>query len=664
MPDINLPGVSSKIDVKEIIDNLVKVESKKLDRLEKAKEKFDKEKSAWITLGNKLKELQDSSKELYGFRSPFDSKIALSGNEAIVTAEAARIAEPSKSMVRVEQVARNERILSDPIPDNLVLKKEPHLVFAVGDEEVDVHFEGGRASDLVKSINEQAPDLLVAKITKDTEDTSVIVLESKKPGDRNRISVTDRDALSFFTRIGLFEEKAVLEVDTGLIQERVEALGEKTGHSIEDATLVLEPGSGAVLPFDTPVEAKQSVMVSVKVRAVDIPMVEVEQPKVVWPELRDIGTVTVKDVTIQGGRAVTRIEKEVEKKPEEEPVVVDNRVFGLVDTRGQKRTVEIDEIGGEFRELHFRLTDIVPEGTSVSGIIFKNENTARRIEYRDIVVEDTSQRGGIVPSHLVQEAKDSVIYIDGVQVKRSSNDIDDAVEGVTLRLLGESDEEVEITVERDYERITEKIIDMIEKYNGLLKFINDGMKVVPSGTLDEDNEVGVLTGDITVLGLKNRLQNIMMNPYPTSRGKELSLLAQIGISMGAHGTSWGDIKGGYLQVDEDQFIEALRKYPEEVKELFGSDTNKDVKIDNGVAWVMERNIKGYTDPQTGIVAYHIKNTDSNIKSQESRIEDWNDHLEEYRKKLESDFTLMQQALNEMEQSQKSLENFSKQFGNK
>lgn len=155
-----------------------------------------------------------------------------------------------------------------------------------------------------------------------------------------------------------------------------------------------------------------------------------------------------------------------------------------------------------------------------------------------------------------------------------------------------------------------------------------------------------------------------MNPYPTDMGRGLSLLAQIGISMGAHGTSWNDIKGGYLQVDEDKYIEAFKNYPEIVKQLFGSDTNNDMVIDNGVAYVMEKMLKGYSDPKTGIVTYNIKDTDTGIRDQEKRIDEWSEHLEEYRKKLESDFTIMQQALHELEQNQKSLENFSNQLRNK
>jgi flagellar hook-associated protein 2 len=663
MPDINLPGVSSNINVKEIIDGLVKVESKKLDRLEAAKDKFDKEKSAWVSLGNKVKALEESSKQLYGFRSPFDDKVAVSSDESIVIAEAERTAEPSRSLVRVEQLAKNERILSDPIPDDFVLDKQ-RIVFRVGTTEAEIHFEGGRVSDLVKAINEQGKELISAKSTKDTEGTSVLVIESKETGGSNSITVRDADSLAFLEKIGLFETHEIVTVDTGLTEKKVTSLTEKKGYTVEDGTLLLDPGAEAALSFDTALVAKEGMLVRVEVSASEIVKETVQPEAVSWPELKRIGSVIVRDIVIDGGKSISAIEDKKKPVEEKKPQVVDDRVFGILDSRGKRYMVERVGIDKEFKGLEFKLTEVIPAGTKISGFVFVNKNTQRRVAYRQVELEDTTQRGGVVPKHLVQEAKDSVIYIDDVRVGRSNNEIEDAVGGVTLRLMGEGDRKVSVTVDRDYELITKKIIDMIEKYNDLMKFINDGMKVVPSGTLDEETESGILTGDITVQGLKTRLQNIMMNPYPTSRGKELSLLAQVGVSMGAHGTSWSDIKGGYLQVEEDRFIEVLRTYPQEIKELFGSDMNRDMVTDNGVAYTLERNMKGYTDPQSGIVAYHIKNTDSDIKSQEHRIEDWKEHLEEYRKKLESDFTLMQQALHEMEQSQKSLENFSKQFSTK
>jgi flagellar hook-associated protein 2 len=235
---------------------------------------------------------------------------------------------------------------------------------------------------------------------------------------------------------------------------------------------------------------------------------------------------------------------------------------------------------------------------------------------------------------------------------------------VKLELKGASAGEIPLTVSRDYETITKRIVDLVEKYNELLKYINEQTRVVSTGRLEDKNEVGALTGDITVMGLKNKLQTIMMNPYPTERGKELSLLAQIGISMGRTGSSWSDIRSGYLQVDENKFVEAFEKYPGSIRQLFGSDSDNDMIIDNGVGFVLERNLKAYSDPRTGIIAGRVRTTDSGIKQQETKITEWQDHLTDYRKKLESDFTEMQQALNELEQNQKRIQNFSNMFRNK
>ena len=205
---------------------------------------------------------------------------------------------------------------------------------------------------------------------------------------------------------------------------------------------------------------------------------------------------------------------------------------------------------------------------------------------------------------------------------------------------------------------------MVSLYNELIELINAQTGVVAGGGLDEEPESGILSGDITVMGLKNKIQRIVMDPYPTDKGRELAMLAQIGISMGAYGSNWSDIKGGLLQVDEDKFIDAFESYPEAIKQLFGSDNNNDVVIDNGVAFVMDKTLKGYTNAQNGIITNRIKNTQAGIKQQDKNIDNWNEHLEEYKTKLERDFTVMQQALYDMESSQKSIENFTKQNQNR
>lgn len=662
MSDINLPGISSEnLDVKAIIEKLVKVEAKKIDRLQSAMEVLNKEKSAWSALGTKIDELKNAAQMLYGFRSPFDEKIAISSDEALLSATATRIASPSRSTIRIEQIATSERILSDPIDLKRIL--EPvSIKMRVGSDDVEVYFNGGRVEELADAINKQAGDYLSARVTRDTPDTGVVILEVKKPGQKNRIFVEDPGSIQFLGEIGLFKERVFRRIDTRFIPERISPHLPSSKYSLEKDTLILEPENGISLKLETPVKATPDMVLKVQVRAVEIPP-EKEKPPISWPQLRGIGSVTVRDVEVVGGGPVSGVEVE-EKVVEKKPEVRDDAIFGVKSDMGQVNLVKIEPLGDEFREYTFKLTDIVKEGEVVSDILFVNKNTSRKVEYKNLSLIDESAREGALPRHLSQEARNAIISVDGIRVERDTNQIDDAIKGVTLNIKRASEQEIQLKVDHDFEKITGAVIDLVSKYNELLKFINEQTRVISTGNLKEENQVGVLAGDITVMGLKSKLQTIMMNPYPTERGRELSLLAQIGISMGRGGSVWNDIKGGYLQIDEDKFIETFQKDPSSIKQLFGSDMNNDMIIDNGIAFVLDNTLKGYTEPRNGIVAYHLRTTDIKIKDQEKSIENWNQHLEEYRKKLEKDFTLMQQALNELEQNQKRLENISNQFKNK
>ncbi len=662
MGDILLPGISdNNIDVKGIIDKLVKVETKKLERLEESKDILDKEKSSWTTLGNKMNDLQEVAHRLYGFRAPFDDKVAYSGREDIISATAARTAEPFTATIRVQQVAQSERILSDAVDSSRILDSAT-LRFRIGEDEIEVFFPGGRVEDLAEAINEQAGDHVTAKVTKDTERTAVLILETNNTGEANRITVSEEETLALMKDLGLFTEEVSPRIDASISPERVIPGQEGMIYSVQDGTLTLEPQNSAELPFG-PVSARDSIVVRVQVRAHPVPEEEVVERPETWPELRGIGKVMVRDVEVVGGQPVTSVAPPKEP-PREKVAIVEDSVLGIKNDRGETDIYTAEQLGPEFREYIFRLTDIMEEGEIASGIVFRNRNTGRRIEYRGLSIVDSSIREGARPKHLVQEGKDAIIYIDGVKVQRDENQIDDAVKGVNLEVKMAAPDEVQLTIDRDYEKITGEIVDFIGKYNKLLQYINDQSRVSASGKLDEENEVGILSGDITVMGLKSKLQTIMMNPYPTERGRELSLLAQIGISTGAANSNWNDIRGGYLQIDEDKFVEAFRKYPEDIKQLFGSDRNNDMVQDNGVAYVLDTTLKGYTDPRSGIIDYHIRNTDSRIKDQQKSIDDWNEHIDDYRKKLESDFTRMQQSLNELEQNQKRLDNMSNQLQNK
>jgi len=292
-----------------------------------------------------------------------------------------------------------------------------------------------------------------------------------------------------------------------------------------------------------------------------------------------------------------------------------------------------------------------------------NNNSARRITYADVELVDTAAVDGLRPSHPVQSAQDAIVSIDGVLVQRDSNQIEDAIRGVTLNIKNRSEEGVPLSIDYDYEKITGRIVGLIEKYNDLLEFVNTQTKVVPGAGLEEKTEAGVMTGDITIMGFKGKLQRIMMDPHPTDGGRSLSLLAQIGIS-----TSGGSFQSsgtvdmtrlrGYLQIDEAKLEESVTRMGDWVKQLFGYDSDNDLTVDTGAAFQVDTYLRAYVETG-GIVATRTAGLDNSIASKEREIERYNEHLEDYEAELRRKFGAMEGALDNLEKSSRAIENLNR-----
>ena len=58
--------------------------------------------------------------------------------------------------------------------------------------------------------------------------------------------------------------------------------------------------------------------------------------------------------------------------------------------------------------------------------------------------------------------------LDGINVVRDTNDIDDLIPGVTLNLVSESEQPVDLMVKRDIDTIMDSLITFVGNYNQLL----------------------------------------------------------------------------------------------------------------------------------------------------------------------------------------------------
>src|SRR5690606_32067796 len=162
----------------------------------------------------------------------------------------------------------------------------------------------------------------------------------------------------------------------------------------------------------------------------------------------------------------------------------------------------------------------------------------------------------------LQAAQDAVFTVEGrLTITRSSNTVDDLIEGVTLQLKGVGETTLEIR--RDVDAAVDAVRRFVEQYNSTMSFIQDRM-----------GENGVLKGDTLLMRIQMQLRADVMAPVvkynqlapvdaDADGGLKYNQLAAVGISVD---------KSGTMSLDEARLREALGESPEEVARLFTAST--------------------------------------------------------------------------------------------
>ncbi len=162
-----------------------------------------------------------------------------------------------------------------------------------------------------------------------------------------------------------------------------------------------------------------------------------------------------------------------------------------------------------------------------------------------------------------QSAQDSQIKVDGFPtgadewITRSSNTIDDVLQGVTLHLHDTGTVQVNLT--RDIESVKQKLTSMIDAYNAVITFLAENTGY--NSTLEV---AGVLMGDSTVSNIGNnmRMPLIQQTDGFVIDVDSFLMPGQVGIELDSD---------GMLSLDEIAFDEAIAEDYMGVLALVGAD---------------------------------------------------------------------------------------------
>ncbi len=227
------------------------------------------------------------------------------------------------------------------------------------------------------------------------------------------------------------------------------------------------------------------------------------------------------------------------------------------------------------------------------------------------------------PANVQVAAQDAKVTIDGIQVTRPTNIIDDALNGVTITAVSAqaaTDPDTTLTVSVDHDAIKSQLGLLVNDYNGIISAINQ--QLTYTGTTAGTD---TLFGDSTLQQLKSTMDSIATKSFG-------------GMTMSDLGLTFD--KTGVLSLDDTTLDAKLDANPNALNDLFVTGGLSQSFVDMSNAYteagdgILTSKSQGFTDESTQLQS-QIDQIESNATALQTRLQDQFNALEATMSKLNS-----------------------------
>lgn len=682
MAGINIPGVTDQYNTNETIEKLMEIERIPLTREQKTLETYKNQQEAWRSVNRKITALRDSVKSLYSFENPFNNKLSTSSEEYAITANATRKATYESFKVDVIQPATADRFLTSELDADTKVPAGTYT-YKIGEKSVTMRWKGGGLQDFSNSLNRRGGDNLKTRVIGASKGKKTLSIESQKTGAENKLIFED-DAKTFAESSGMIIRVKPKTVEfggtRGEFRPAPSAPVEQHGLppvsanklAVSEGKIIVPPRNGFTLEIPAIAKENQNSHIQFTVFRTTVQDITEELNKTVErPVFPETGNASFKDITVFNAAVDADLPPEPAVKPAPiEPVETKDVLFALFND-GSEKAIPLSDTEGEEIKIDLNLKDY----KNLSGIVLRNRNTGISYTVSSMTSLNPNENLGFVPQHAISQADDAIIKYEGITLKRPSNTIDDVVPEVTLNITDKTEKTATISIKPDTESAKEALITFVGNYNQALSEINILFQNKPEiveelDYLSEDEKkeyrekLGMFASDSSLSNLKNSMISTASAHYGFSDHAEVTMLSQLGIATNAtnySGYTPSKLRG-YLEIDEKKLDSELEKHLEDVKNIFGYDSDGDLIIDKGIAVQLDKQLTAYVQ-SGGIFAMKTNSLNTKIKASEQKISRLELQMNDKEADLKNKYGRMQGALNSLENQQNSLKNFSNRGNN-
>ena len=275
------------------------------------------------------------------------------------------------------------------------------------------------------------------------------------------------------------------------------------------------------------------------------------------------------------------------------------------------------------------------------------------------------------------DAQDAKIKLNNADFTSSSNVFN--INGITIKALAETTEELTISTDTDTQGLYDKIKDFLSEYNSIINELTslynaDSAKGYEPLTDDEKDEMSdseiekwetkikdaILRNDSTIGGVMNAMTSAMMQSY-TVNGKTYSL-SSFGIhTMGYLNSAKNENYAYHIDGDEDdsitsgntdKLLDMITNNPEDVEEFMK-------QLTSGLYTALDNKMKS-TNLSSAYTIYNDKQMTREYSSYTTQIKAWETKIEDLETRYYKQFSNMETQRAKMQSSTSSLTSL---FGN-
>ena len=686
MAGLNIPGVTDQYNTNDTVEKLMKIERIPLTREQNQLESLKTEKNAWRDINSRLTSLRDNTKTLYSFENPFNSKLTSSTEEYAVTAEANRSASLQSFKVDVLQAASSDRFLSDELENDFKVPQGTYT-YKVGEKQISFNWKGGSLKDFSAAINKRGNNIIKSSIIGASAGKKSLLIEAVPTGKENRLIFED-DAKTFAFDSGMVDKiksqtQSFAESQTEILPVNKIEYDEpvympplsltNTKYDEEKQTATVEPRGAYQVKVPEKILRDTDLHLQFTITEKPTEDITTEINKtLLQPELPDAGTAEYGGIIISNNLSDTNLNLPPEPPSPLEPVKTNQILYAVLDDGTEKEIPYESAEEGKAAQIDVKLS----EYPGIKAIAVRNKNTGTSYEISSFTALDPIKDLGYGPKHPVSTADDAIIKYEGITITRSSNKIDDVVPEITLNVHDKTEKTATIAIKPDVDASKTAIIDFVGKYNQAVAELNilsqnkpeiiEELDYLTSDEKEaEQKKLGLFQSDFSLTNIKSNMASTIAARYMFSDSAEVTMLSQLGIATNAGGYSGGYSQSklrGYLEMDEKKLDDALANHLDDIKMLFGYDSDGDLIVDTGIAYKLDKQISAYT--QTGgILAMKTSSLDSKIKSSETKITKLESQMAKKEAELRNKYSQMEGSLNSLEAQQNTISNFTKQQQN-